>query len=425
MERKKLLVLSGAPSHYFLVETAKSMGIYTIVTDYREPENSPAKRIADEYWMLSYMDVDGIVARCQQEHIDAVITVCVDAAQRPYQEICERLGLPCFGTKEQFDVLTNKKRFDQLCRGCGVDVIPEYKLEDCLSGEVDYPVFVKPVDSCGSQAQSICYNEQELKKAVQIAAEKSSSGDYLIERYMGGHLEFSVNYVVCDGTPCLIRTTDRFPGRIEDGLSRQVVAYICPSARISEYVDSLGKQVQALVDSLGIRNGPLLLQGFREGNTIRLFDPGFRFSGIEYARLYSEATGVNIMQILVELALGKDIGTYKEVLEDTYRLRGKRDVTILYTLAPGKVVAVEGLDKISSYPGVINVQQKIFVGDVVCATGDVKQRACEISALIEGGPQQIDTLIDYVNNNLIFRGENGNNLHVSSPDPKKVAENYI
>lgn len=55
-----------------MIEYAKSQGIYTIVTDYFEPEKSKAKLIADEYWMISTGDFDALEKKCREEHIDGV-----------------------------------------------------------------------------------------------------------------------------------------------------------------------------------------------------------------------------------------------------------------------------------------------------------------------------------------------------------------
>ena len=62
---KKLLILAGASVHCKVVEAAREMGVYTIVTDYLE--SSPAKEIADEKWMLNITDVDGIVEYLKEE----------------------------------------------------------------------------------------------------------------------------------------------------------------------------------------------------------------------------------------------------------------------------------------------------------------------------------------------------------------------
>lgn len=61
--KQKLLILGGTAQQIKLVEAAKKMGVYTIVTDYLV--NSPAKKVADEAWMLNIKDVDQIVERCK------------------------------------------------------------------------------------------------------------------------------------------------------------------------------------------------------------------------------------------------------------------------------------------------------------------------------------------------------------------------
>lgn len=43
---------------------------------------------------------------CKKEKVDAVISGYLDFCQRYYQELCEKLNLPCYGTYEQFKVLT-------------------------------------------------------------------------------------------------------------------------------------------------------------------------------------------------------------------------------------------------------------------------------------------------------------------------------
>ena len=86
---KKLLILGGTAQQIKLVEAAKKMGVYTIVTDYLV--DSPAKKVADEAWMLNIKDVDQIVERCKQEQVNGVICGYIDPCQRPYQQICEAL----------------------------------------------------------------------------------------------------------------------------------------------------------------------------------------------------------------------------------------------------------------------------------------------------------------------------------------------
>ena len=118
---KKLLIIGGAFQHCKVVEAARELGVITYVVDYLPVEKAPAKQIADKYYMYNITEIDKIVEMCKQEHIDGVISTSLDACQKPYQQICERLGFPCFGTKEQFDILTDKNLFKKYCRRYGVD----------------------------------------------------------------------------------------------------------------------------------------------------------------------------------------------------------------------------------------------------------------------------------------------------------------
>ena len=48
---KKLLIIGGAFQHCKLVEAARQLGVITYVTDYLQPEQAPAKQMADHYEM--------------------------------------------------------------------------------------------------------------------------------------------------------------------------------------------------------------------------------------------------------------------------------------------------------------------------------------------------------------------------------------
>lgn len=51
-----------------------------------------------------------------------------------------------------------------------------------------------------------------------------------------------------------------------------------------------------IVNVLGIKNGPVFCQGFVDGDTVRLYDPGIRFTGNEYERILNKITGYDLMK---------------------------------------------------------------------------------------------------------------------------------
>lgn len=116
------------------------------MTDNLPVDRSPAKKYADENWMIDIMDVNAIVRKVNETgDVDGVLSYCIDPAQKPYCEVCKALNLPCYGTEEQFAIMTNKKKFKLLCSKCdGVSVVPGYTIDECMAGNVQYSVLVKP-----------------------------------------------------------------------------------------------------------------------------------------------------------------------------------------------------------------------------------------------------------------------------------------
>ena len=374
------MILAGAAVHCKVVKTAREMGVHTIVADYLPA--SPAKLMADESWMLSITDVDAIVERCTREGVDGVLNFCIDPAQIPYQRIADRLGLPCYGTQEQFFVLTNKPAFKAFCRKCGVDTIPEYSEQDIEEDHVRYPVFIKPSDSRGSRGQSICYSKADTAKAISFAKEESSNGEVVIEKYMGDKQDFSMTYFVCDGVPYLTRTCDRYTGRIEDKLNKQCIGASAPSKYSAFYLKKTDAKVREFIRALGLQYGPVFIQGFIDEDTIRFYDPGLRFPGGETELFLAQATGADLMKKMVEFALTGSFDA-SSLRHDLYKLNGMHSIQLDFTCRPGRIGKFIGLEEIKKEPSVRSVFTRYEAGSDSPDSGEIRQRVCEIGLLID------------------------------------------
>jgi len=421
---KKLLILAGAGPHTKIVETAKEMGIYTIVVDYLPASvYSPAKLIADESLMNNIFDVDKLVEYGKENGLDGIIAFCIDPAQRPAQKIAERLGLPTFGTWEQVLALTDKNVFKKLCKDTGVDIIPFYREEDIENGAIEYPVLVKPVDSRGSRGTKVCENKEELLEALPLVKKESTDGGIIIEKYMGGHTDLTISYIVKDGEPTLISLGDRYPGRKEDNLDRQLSCTIQPSRFTKVFMENVNDRIIRMIKHLGIQNGPVFFQGFEDGNTVRLYDPGLRFPGNEYERIFTRAIGLNPMKSIISYCVGGDILDY-EKYEGSYNLNGKVAIQYMINVGAGTIAIFDGLEEIEKQPSVIDIQQRHFVGDTIENTGDIKHRAGEISIMVNRNVSEMVEAINFVQRTLRIEDAEGNNLIISPIDSEMVKEIY-
>ena len=419
LENKKLLILAGAAVHSKVVDAANDMGVYTVVTDYLP--DSPGKQIADEAWNLNILEVDEIVEKCRNENVDGVLSFCIDPCQRPYQQICEKLSVPCYGSKEQFFKMTDKTAFKNLCQKAGVDTIPSYTKEEVLSNPDLYPLFIKPVDSRGSRGQTKCYSSEDIIKAIEEAEQESSNGEVLIEKCMDGYQDFTISCLIKDKKPYIIRTADRFLGQKNDHLDRQSICSISPSQCDDSIIESLKSKLDNFVDELGLDNGIMFFQGFLDGDTVRFYDPGLRLPGADYEILLRDVTGVDVMKIMIQYALTGKM-EIPDNLEDCYKLNGNISIQLLICAKPGTISVYEGFDELKNHPNVVSVSKRTKVGETVPASGNVQQRIAEVVVLAPDR-DSIPSLVDYVYNNIKVLDENGVDMIVSKYNPYALGGN--
>ena len=430
LKGKKLLIMGGVFQHCKLVEAAKELGVITYVTDYLPLEDAPAKQIADKYYMHNITDIDEIAKMCKEEGIDGVLSTSLDACQRPYYQVCKKLGLPCFGTEEQFFVLTDKNAFKKTCIENGVDVIPQYKVSDfenenTCDANVAFPILIKPCDSRGSRGQSICNTYEEAKAGIAFAQSESSNGEIVIEKYMGQANDFSMTILILNGKAYPIRTVDRFLGEYKDGLDKLAVGAASPSVFTDVYMQKANSKVEKFAKAIGLVNAPMFMQGFVDGDCVRFYDPGLRLPGGEYERMFTYVYGKNPLYPLIEFALtGQASEDSIELSPDDVFLNGKVAAQVLPTLKPGVITTIEGLDTVRNHPNVVSAFERYRAGDVIHPTHNVNQRFAEIDVVCDSN-KEMAQVVAWIYDTLKISDENGDNMIVSKFNPDRFLERDI
>lgn len=358
--KKVLLVMGGFAQVLDIVENARKKGIYVIVTDYLE--NSPAKEIADENYMISITDVEGIVDLCRSRNVDGVMNYCIDPGQKPYQQICERLGLPCYGTKEQFDIMTNKDIFKKACMENGVDVIPEVNLDELHV--VEFPIVIKPADGRASKGTTICFSEGDVSDAIKTALSYSNRGKIVAEKFISGQ-EVVIKYFVCDGEIVLTSMADLYTCYTKEGKRAYIGTQIFPSKYYELYKKTADNKVRDMIRSLGIKNGPLSFDGFVDGGRFRFFDPSFRMGGAQDWRIIEAITGVNISDLLTNFALTGNMGDCSSIYEIDGKFVEKSSAMLYFLVREGRIGKIIGLHEALKIKSVIGYHMSHIESDVV------------------------------------------------------------
>ena len=196
-------------------------------------EKSPAKQIADEAYYDSTADIDAITKLIREKKFDGVFTGFTDSVLPYYADICKSAGLPAYGTREQFEIFTDKEKYKELMRRYDVPTIPEYHIDpdnfDESTAGVSYPVIVKPADGSGSRGITVCENAEELKEAISFARGSDSSREIVVEQYID-NAEATVFWFFDDGKYYMILLGNRHVKHNQEGELPLPAGYTYPAA---------------------------------------------------------------------------------------------------------------------------------------------------------------------------------------------------
>ena len=391
--KKAILMIGAISAMNEIVIDAKKMGYYVVVTDWLP--DSPAKKYADESWLLSIDEVDAIVEKCRERGVDGVMNYCIDPAQKYYQQICEKLGFPCVAGFEQYDIMTNKDKFARCCVEHGLDIIPKFNMDRELTeadyAELDYPVMIKPADGRASKGIIVANSPEEMPAAMEYALSYSKRKAVVVEKFLDCP-EFCAKYVACDGEIFFTTMSDVWDSVLEDGTRVYMGTSTYPSRYYKEYVATTNDRVIAMLKAIGIRNGALSFTGFYDNGAFRFFDPSLRMGGAQDWRVVEAASGVNIANLLTHFAMTGSMGDVKEIKKLDKAFAKKCSALLYYDLKKGTIGSITGIDEVLKLPGVVGYHQCHHEGDVIDSYGTANNVAMRFILSCDSREEFVETV---------------------------------
>ena len=395
---KKLLILGANPETIRLIDTAKSMGIYTIVTD--PDPNAPAKKVADKGININGMDIDGLVKFCLEEKVDGVLVGIADRLIQSYQQVCEKLNLPCYGNQISCDYLTNKGKFNEILPKYNLLSIPSNKLyKNQTPPEILFPVFIKPIDKNSGQGMSVAYNHDELNKGISKAFNSTNSEYILLEEYMDCD-DVMLNFTIIEGKVLLSAMTDRYTCKIQKDASKVCLGAKYQSKFLSLYMNDDYKNMCDLLEALEVKNAIFTISAFVKNNKFYYYDPGFRLQGEAPDLHIYNVTGFDQKKFLINYALG---------IKDTqiHNPFNKFNATIWILLKSGIINEIEIFEE---DPSIFYVSQRFNSGDAITdeMIGTERQVAARIYITCNS-ETELKNKIDEIQSKTKVLDINGNN----------------
>lgn len=370
LKGKKLLVLGGTSASYDLVKLAQSLGVYVIVTDEAKVEQRVSKQIADEVAYISTNNIEGLSKLVKSKDVDGVFCGPSEFNLKNVIDLCDKIGLPCYATPQQWDICSNKDVFKKFCRLNNVPTAEEYNIEifrqEGNDASVVYPVIIKPVDGCSSKGISICNNRNDVLSAYEYALAASKCKRVVIEQYIdnGGSI-FSFRYILDEGHYYPYLAFDTY---IADPISKKCLisafTYF-PSSLTESFLKDLDKNIQNMFKDMGLKNGVAFIQAIPYKGKLYCHEMGYRLSGGMIYKITEPLIGINDMKMMLRYALGEKIVTDDELKKVTLKPHDTVMAQLMLPLECGTIGLVEGLEEILSLPNVVDFLQYYNVGDTI------------------------------------------------------------
>lgn len=311
MTKKRIMMLGGNYFQMTATKAAKELGHYVISVDYL-PEN-PAHKLADEYYNVSTVDKEAVLALAQKLNIDGIVSYASDVSAPTAAYVAEEMGLPT-NPYESVMILTHKDLFRPFLVKNGFKS-PESKGFANKDEAYEFfqtikkPVMIKPSDSNGSKGATKVESEADFASAFEKAMSFSRQKIVIVEEFLlrEGH-QIAGDAFIMDGELVFAGFMSEHFDHLCNPLVPIGESY--PSYLSDELKKKAWEEINRLMKLLNMRFGAINMDFIVDKNgDVYIIEIGPRNGGNLITDAIREASGIDLAKCTVQAALGLDVDT--------------------------------------------------------------------------------------------------------------------
>ena len=383
MEKQEdLWIIGGGLLLSPVIEVVRKLKLPTIITD--QNEKCVCSKLADIFLPIDIFDIPEHITQAnlllkKGVEIAGVLAAGIDAPET-MARLAVHLGLKGVDP-DVAHLVHDKKLFREKLRELGHHV-PKFiaitekdipNIEEKINS-IGYPLIVKNTDSSGSRGTKIFRSPdiEGVKEILKVAMSVSRSKTALIEECWEGEEQTVESIFDINGVfhPCFItdRLFDKSSGyAMELGLRQ-------PSSLSPSIQKEMFEIAEKVAKDIGITVGAAKYDMILTPKGPRIIEMTVRLSGgFDCQYLVPAATGKNVIKAAILTALGQSFPD--KLLKDS---KNRVGLTESLWPKPGKLVAIENLDKVKQIHGVEHIFMRYNIGDVVEEYIDCTKRVCFI-----------------------------------------------
>jgi biotin carboxylase len=335
---QRLLVLGAGRHQKALIRRAEERGLRVVASDYYP--DAPGKALASYPVELDATSIAENITLARKYAVRGVITSGTDLALVAMAEVAAALGLPCYLTPAAARTATDKARMARALAAHGVPHAPWRELRTAgAAPPFQLPVVVKPADSQGQRGVSKVSREAEWTGRLDAALKASRTSSALVEPFMEGYEVTASAWAKPDGVRIQM-ITDRVTYNPLPAIGI-CFRHVYPSLHAAGLQAGVRAALEGIATAYGVRDAPLYVQMIVRRGEVLVVEAACRVGGGHEASLMPLATGVEVLDRLIDLALeGRSAA-----IDDTHDERGVRGHALVNFLLPrpGTAMQLKGL----------------------------------------------------------------------------------
>jgi biotin carboxylase len=347
------------------LQRVKELGVRLVAVD-RNPD-APGLPEADVGEVVDFANVDAVAEVGRRHGVSGVMTFAADRAVPVVAGVAEKLGLPGIGTQTAH-LMTNKIAMRRRLADAGVPqprfaAIRHVREVRAAADAVGFPAVLKPADSAGQRGLFLVRSADDIERHLHAALAQSTDQEAILESYHPG-LEVNGLLVARGGEVTVVTLSDR---RRAAGAGFGVaLAHVYPSTLFGDALAEVERVGRSTVHALGLRDGiayPQVIWG--DDGVARLIEIAARIPAGQMDSVARYGVGVDLVEIALRQALGQPVPD--ELVEP----ERQQPMAISFLTADpgplptGKLVRVEGLDKVLAFPGVVEADLYFQEGETI------------------------------------------------------------
>lgn len=279
-----------------IIEKAKQMSVKVLAFARLD---SYAKDMVDIFIEENSFDVDFMAAKCCENGVDGVMATS-ELTTEVAARLAQMLSLPGNDIKNGF---AGKNKYIMRSRVADLQSVNQPVFELYQPGrKYNYPVVIKPTDSCGKRGIGIANDERDLLHLTKVAASYSTSGEVLIEEFLCGGKEYSIECLSFAGNHQVIQYTEKEssgpPHFVE-------TAHHQPADLSDEMKQKIDVAADGILSVLGLNCGMAHLELKIINERIYFIEVGARGGGDYIADVLTvKSTDFDYYKAAIECALG-------------------------------------------------------------------------------------------------------------------------